>query len=133
MVFIKWGGLYLLTVFTFLLLRRKYSIVGAGSGQEDRAKQAVTASKTLPPDLYGLRKDHKGVEPGKEEIGPKVRPVAGASEASNSRLGHLVADLVNKAADLLGSKNIGRESRSTEEMVAAIQKYRRWQNTRNTE
>ena len=96
---------------------------GAAWGHESRVKQAVTSSKTTPPNLYCLRKDHKPVEPGQEDIGPKTRPVAGVVEAPNSRLGHSVADLINKAADLLRSKNVGRESKSTEEMVAAISKY----------
>ena len=35
----------------------------------------------------------------------------------------MVADLINKSADILARKNIGYNSKSTEEMVSVIEKY----------
>ena len=55
-----------------------------------------------------------------EVRGPKVRPVVGANSALNSRLGHFLSILVNNYADCAENRT---ESRSSEEMRAAFEKF----------
>ena len=60
--------------------------VGAAWGHEDRVTGASISTNVPPPSKYGLRKDHKDGHP--------VRPVCGATEAPNSRFGHLLSMIV---------------------------------------
>ena len=43
----------------------------------------MTAEGTKAAKLHGLREDHKKVEEGREEEGPKMRPVCGAKEGQS--------------------------------------------------
>ena len=45
------------------------------NSNQHRVSLASTSTNVEPPNLYGLKKTHKGVEPGQEEVGPKLRPV----------------------------------------------------------
>ena len=49
-------------------------------GGDGRLVNVLKAEHTRIPPFYGMRKDHKNVEQGKEDIGPKVRPVCGAKD-----------------------------------------------------
>ena len=99
--------------------------IGAAWGHECRVKEAVTAVNTLPPNTYGVRKNHKPEIPGEEQKGPKVRPICGAKEAPNSRLGQMAADVINMVADFIEKRKGSKSTVSTEEMVAGILKYNR--------
>ena len=83
-------------------------------------KEAVTAVNGLPPNTYGLRKDHKPVVEGEEH---KLRPMSSAKEAPNCRLGFMAADMINKVADFLEDRNGSNSCVSTEEMAACILKF----------
>ena len=85
--------------------------VGSTFGQEQRVSNASTATNVPAPPLYGLRKTHKPVP------NPPVRPVCGASNAPNSRLGHFLSRIVNNFADCAENST---ECRSSEEMRAAF-------------
>ena len=89
----------------------KMFAVGEAFGQEDRITHASTATNVPPPPLYGLRKTHKPV------CNPPVRPVCGASNAPNSRLGHFLSRIINNFADCVENNT---ECRSSEEMRAAF-------------
>ena len=92
--------------------------VGSENEHEKRVEMATHSTNTPAPPLYGLRKDHKTAED--DVKGPPVRPVCGASQAPNSRLGHFLSTIVNDFAD---AANIGTECRSSEEMRAAFEKF----------
>lgn len=79
----------------------------------NRLRYAMTAQGSKLATLYGLRKDHKVIEVGKEVEGPKMRPVCGAKECHTKRvsyilcliLSHLIPDngtQCNSTDDLLG-------------------------------
>ena len=97
--------------------------IGAAWGHEPRVKEAVTAVNSLTPNTYGLRKNHKPEVLGQEITGPKVRPVCGAKEAPNSRLGQIAADIINMVADFIEKRKGSKSTISTEEMAAGILKY----------
>ena len=86
--------------------------VGAAWGHEDRVTGASTSTNVPPPSKYGLRKDHKDGHP--------VRPVCGATEAPNSRFGHLLSMIVNHYADSLEDEH---ECKSSEQMRAAFEEF----------
>ena len=56
----------------------------------DRLRHAVVVHGTKIPPLYGTRKDHKEVQPGMEQAGPKVRPVCGAEDCITKRLSYIL-------------------------------------------
>ena len=56
----------------------------------ERLRKAITAHGVSVAPLYGTRKDHKIVEPGHEQIGPKVRPVCGAEDCATKRVSYLL-------------------------------------------
>ena len=60
-----------------------------------------------------------------EHIGPKVRPICGAKEAPNSRLGQMAADIINMVADFIENRKGSKTTVSTEEMAAGILRYNR--------
>ena len=92
--------------------------VGQDHQHENRVEMATHSTNTPAPPMYGLRKDHKVTE---DEIkGPPVRPVCGANEAPNSRLGNFLSRIVNDFAD---AAEIATECRSSEEMRAAFEAY----------
>ena len=91
--------------------------VGATFSHQGRIANAFTATNVPAPPLRGLRKDHKAVQPGMEVRGPSVRPVVGASNAPNSRLGHFLSRIINNYADCIEDRT---ECRSSEEMRSAF-------------
>ena len=56
----------------------------------ERLRKAVVAHHVKIPPFYGTRKDHKEVEIGLEEQGPKVRPVCGAEDCVTKRTSYLL-------------------------------------------
>ena len=94
--------------------------VGATWGHEDRIAGATTSTNVPPPGKYGLRKDHKTVQPGQEKFGPDVRPVCGADEAPNSRFSHFISKMINHYADSVEKHN---ECKSSEEMRASFEEF----------
>ena len=44
--------------------------------------------------FYGLRKDHKEVPTGREEKGPRVRPICGAEDCSTKRVSYLLCQIL---------------------------------------
>ena len=92
--------------------------VGTEHNHEKRVEMATHSTNTPAPPMYGLRKDHKATEDAVK--GPPVRPVCGANQAPNSKLGNFLSRVVNDFADAAG---ITTECRSSEEMRAAFEKY----------
>ena len=92
--------------------------VGSEHQHEKRVEMATHSTNTPAPPMYGLRKDHKATEDAIK--GPPVRPVCGANQAPNSRLGNFLSRVVNDFADTTG---ITTECRSSEEMRAAFERY----------
>ena len=87
--------------------------VGVAFGHEYRGANASTATN-------GLHKTHKPFTPGQKGRGPPVRPVCGASNAPNSRLGHFLSRIINNFADCFENRT---ECRSSEEMRAAFSSF----------
>ena len=58
--------------------------------QGERLRRAITAHGVKIAPLYGTRKDHKHVEVGQEQIGPKVRPVCGAEDCATKRVSYIL-------------------------------------------
>ena len=92
--------------------------VGSEHEHEQRVEMATHSTNTPAPPLYGLRKDHKIAEDTVK--GPPVRPVCGANQAPNSKLGNFLSRIVNEYAD---AANIRTECKSSEEMRASFEKY----------
>ena len=83
----------------------------------DRFKSALVNKFGHIPTLFGFLKDHKPSTPGMPR---KMRPVAGASEAPNSQLCHLLATIVRGLSGTMEEK-LETVCRSTEEMIARIE------------
>ena len=98
--------------------------IGEEWSHEKRVKAAMTTKGGMIPELFGLRKDHKIVPPGEESTGPPTRPVCGASSSINGPLSHLLSEILNKVADYM-DEDTKTECRSTEEMIAGLQKVNR--------
>ena len=92
--------------------------VGTKHEHEKRVETATHSTNTAAPPLYGLRKDHKRTDDTIK--GPPVRPVCGANQAPNSRLGNFLSRIVNDFADAAGIKT---ECKSSEEMRAAFEEF----------
>ena len=59
-----------------------------------RVSYNFQASNNEIPPLYGLRKDHKAIPPGSEEVGPPQRPVCGAVVSCNYRISHFISSII---------------------------------------
>ena len=94
--------------------------VGSTWGHEERIAGASTSSNVPPPPKYGVRKDHKTVQAGREQYGPAVRPICGANEAPNSKFSHFLSMLINNYGDCAEHKS---ECKSSEEMRAAFEEF----------
>ena len=92
--------------------------VGRDHEHERRVEMATRSTNTPAPPMYGLRKDHKVSEDATK--GPPVRPVCGANQAPNSRLGNFLSRIVNDFAD---AAEMTTECRSSEEMRAEFERY----------
>ena len=92
----------------------KMFAVGATWEHEDRISGASTSTNVPPPAKYGLRKDHKDIQPN----GHPVRPVCGANDAPNSRFSHFLSMIVCHYADSIVDHH---ECKANEEMRAALE------------
>ena len=88
------------------------------SGQ--RVQNAMTAHGVKIPPFYGMRKDHKGVEVGQEESGPRVRPVCGAKDSGTKRLSYVLCLMLSR---LIPGNDTNCES--TEELLREFEKVNR--------
>ena len=61
----------------------------------ERLRKAIVAEGVRIPPLYGMRKDHKEVRPGDEELGPRVRPVCGAEDCVTKRVSYILCMLLS--------------------------------------
>ena len=92
-------------------------MLGEDHNHWDRFRSALTNKYGHIPTLSGFLKDHKPFTPGQPR---KMRPVAGASEANNSQLCHLLAVIMRGLSGTLDEK-LMTVCRSTEEMIARIE------------
>ena len=59
-------------------------MLGLKDGEDGKAlRNVMTMDRRKIVKFYGLRQDHKDIEEGQEEVGPKVRPVCGAKEGQS--------------------------------------------------
>lgn len=91
--------------------------LGAGTGKSERINGNVSNKMTTAAPLYGLRKDHKVVEEGREH---PMRPVCGAVAGPNSVISDLVADFISNVNEAVRDT---RQCASTEEMLNAIEQF----------
>ena len=63
-------------------------------GGDMRLRNVIKAENVNIPPFYGMRKDHKKVEEGMEEVGPKVRPVCGANDCVTKRVSHILCKIL---------------------------------------
>ena len=66
---------------------------------EDRVRSALRSKFCLAPPMSGYYKDHKPLVEGKEHLGPKLRPVCGATESSNGPLSSILAEILSSLGD----------------------------------
>ena len=98
-------------------------ILGLKDGDEGKTlRNVMTAEGTKTAKFYGLRKDHKEVEEGREEEGPKVRPVCGAKEGQSKRLSYILCMILS---ELLKEMKSETQCNSTEELLAKIEEVNR--------
>ena len=81
-------------------LMRMLGLDDQEGSQGERLRKAITAHGVSVAPLYGTRKDHKDVDPGHEQIGPKVRPVCGAEDCATKRVSYLLCLLTTHLLDL---------------------------------
>ena len=72
--------------------------MGKNHCHEDRFKSALINKDSHIPVLCGQKKDHKHHDP---EDPPKMRPVAGASEANNFCLSYILSSIVIAISDTI--------------------------------
>ena len=90
-------------------------ILGLKDGDEGKTlRNVMTAEGTKTAKFYGLRKDHKELEEGREEEGPKVRPVCGAKEGQSKRLSYILCMILS---ELLKEMKSETQYNSTEELL----------------
>ena len=82
----------------------------------DRLRQAVVTHGVQIPPFYGMRKDHKQLVEGMEEVGPKARPVCGAEDCMTKRLSYLVCMLLGNLI-----KGNHTHCESTEDLLEAME------------
>ena len=58
--------------------------------ENKRLKNTIVSHGNVIPPMYCLRKDHKPIEPGQEDEGPKTRPVCGANDCQTRRLSYIL-------------------------------------------
>ena len=88
--------------------------MGGGIGHGSRINGNVTRHYSRAAPLYGLRKDHKVLEPGQE---PPLRPVCGAITGPNASFSSLLAEFISY---INLAENDPHQCGSTEEMMASI-------------
>ena len=90
----------------------------------ERVRSALRTRFCLAPPMSGYYKDHKPLVPGKENLGPKLRPVCGAVESCNGPLSNILAEILNILGDKMDNE-VGALCLSTEEMYGALEMYNR--------
>ena len=66
-------------------------MMGLEDGKKgDRLRNTMVAEGVKLAPFYGLRKDHKSVEVGHEQEGPKIRPVCGAIDCLTKRTSYIL-------------------------------------------
>ena len=106
-----------------LKILNKIFNVGANTDRkknQERINLASTSTNVPVPGLSGLRKDHKPVPAGQEDVGPKVRPVCSANVCPNARISHFLSKVINNLSDAVDTHY---ECRSSEEMRSSFEKF----------
>ena len=83
----------------------------------DRVRNALTTQGVKAAPFYGLRKDHKIVEPGREEEGPPVRPLCGAKDCTTKRLAYILCMILSELIPDSKTNCV-----STEELIAELER-----------
>ena len=91
-------------------------MLGFNWGHGKRMNSAIVNNLSHIPSMYSLPKDHKSFI---SEIGPKARPVCGASEAPNGQLSEILAEVIMAMNNEM-DKEIGTMCLSTEELLSEI-------------
>ena len=76
-----------------LALLRMMGLKGNVAG--DRLRRAIVAEGVKIPPFYGMRKDHKVVKEGEEELWPRVTPVCGAEDCVTKRVSYVLSMLLS--------------------------------------
>ena len=79
-------------------------------------RQQVTSEGNVVAPFYCLRKDHKTVEVGEEERGPKTRPVCGAKDCHTKRTSYLLCKVLK---ELIPTEETHCDS--TEDLLAELE------------
>ena len=83
----------------------------------DRLRRAMHAEGTGLAPFYGLRKDHKELQPGEESSGPKMRPGCGAKDCSTKRTSYVLCQILDKVVPKGGT-----QCESTDDLLAEFEK-----------
>ena len=87
-----------------------------------RIKSALTTKTAFTPPLYGLPKDHKKLQEGREDQRHPVRPVCGATESMNGPLSVVLSEILTTLGDEM-DETIDTLCLSTEEMYHALEAF----------
>ena len=87
-----------------------------------RIKSALTTKTAFTPPLYGLPKDHKKLQEGREDQGHPVRPTCGATESMNGPLSDVLSGILTTLGDEM-DETIDTFCLSTEEMCHALKTF----------
>ena len=87
-----------------------------------RIKSALTTKTAFTPPLYGLPKDHKKLQEGREDQGHPVRPVCGATESMNGPLSDVLSGILTTLGDEM-DETIDTLCLSTEGMCHALKTF----------
>ena len=77
-----------------LALGRMLGLEDGEGGQ--KLRNVMTAEGSKLAKFYGLRKDHKEVEEGRDQEGPKIRPVCGAKEGHIKRVSNVLCKILTE-------------------------------------
>ena len=86
----------------------------------ERLRNAIVAEGVRIPPFYGMRKDHKVVKPGEEEVGPRVRPVCGAEDCVTKRVSYILCMLLSHLIP-----EDGTHCWSTDDLLSEFEKVNR--------
>ena len=87
---------------------------------EDRVRLASISSNSSIPVVDGVRKDHKKVPAGQEDVGPPVRPICYSNESPNFRISHFLSKIITNYTEAVQDHH---SVKSSEEMRASWEKY----------
>ena len=91
--------------------------LGQNHNHWSRMKSALVNKFGHIPVLYGLKKEHKFTQPNSPT---PTRPVCGANDAPNGQICNILSIIVSALAMTM-DEDLKTVSRSTEEMIAAIE------------